>query len=247
MAAAAVKLGFMQLPNRPAAFAFAVAATITLACTVVVPRGTVAAGAHLARSCPQAAAVVVALRAAERRDACQAIAQAAAFLARQGVAMRAPIELHLVDALPPAVASSTRTGVYLHEERRAYVLRRARWPADAAPLGLPMTRALYRSAIVHEAVHAIAAEHFPDEGADVVAHEYLAYVGQLESLAPALRERALRAGPASAGDEVRRLNLYVLGMRPDSFAALAWRHWSAPGHGATVVHAVLEDGVLPGG
>lgn len=238
-------LGSMYTPCRCAALVAVSAGLGAFAWTLAVPLAALAAQREW--NCPQVAAVVFARTAAEARNACRGVAQAAAFLARQSVVAGAPIELHLVDALPKAVASPTRIGVYLHEERRAYVLRRSRWPADAAPFGLPITRALHRSAIVHEAVHALTAEHFPDRHVDIVAREYLAYVGQLASLPAALRQQALRAAPESAGDEPRHLNLFVLGMRPDVFAALAWRHWSAPGRGARVVRAVLDNGALPDG
>ncbi|HEY0879609.1 MAG TPA: DUF6639 family protein [Zeimonas sp.] len=209
--------------------------------------GARALDASHARACAQVAATVVAASTAESRDACAAIVRAAAFLAEQGIAVLAPIELHLVDALPPELASPSRVGAYLHEHRRAYVLRRDRWPANSAPFGLPMTRTVHRSAIVHEAVHAIFAQHYGSSQPDVVAHEYLAYVGQLASLPPRLRARALHGVGPSDDDSVRRLNLFVLGMNPDRFAALAWRHWSAPGRGALFVHALLEDGSLPQG
>lgn len=198
-------------------------------------------------NCTQVAAVVVAPTGYETLEACRAIGQAAEFLAEQGIVVRTPVELHLVAALPPEAATTTRVGVYLHESRRAHVLQRSRWPEDAGPFGLPMTPALYRSAIVHEAVHAIVADHF-SASPDVVAHEYIAYVGQLHSLPPALRRRVLdAAGPAPADDPARGLNLFVLGMNPDRFAALAWHHWSRPENGATFVHALLEGDALPVG
>ena len=127
------------------------------------------------------------------------------------------------------------------------MLRLGHWPANSSPFGLPTTRAVHRSAIVHEAVHAIFAQHYGRSQPDVVAHEYLAYVGQLASLPPALRARALRGVAPGDGDMRRRLNLFVLGMNPDRFAAFAWYHWSAPGHGADFVHVLLEDGYLPPG
>lgn len=199
-------------------------------------------------NCAQVAAVVVAPTRGEVDEACRAIGQAATFLAGKGIAVRTPVELHLVDALPVEVATATRAGVYLHESRRAYVLQRSRWPQDAAPFGLPMTPELYRSAIVHEAVHAIVADHFRSPHPDVVVHEYFAYVGQLHSLEPALRERALeQAGPVPAEDLVRRLNLFVLGMNPDRFAAVAWHHWSRRADDPAFVHALLEGDAVPAG
>ncbi len=237
-------LGVMRRVNPPVTFVLAFAAMLALAMTASCSQQARAADAR-ARSCAEGVATVVARSPHEMREACGAIAQAAAFLARLGVVLHGPIELHLVDALPDIAATPTRTGVYLRDQRRAYVLRRERWPVDAAPFGLPMSRALYRSAIVHEAVHAIIAEHFHAERLDVVAHEYLAYVGQLDALPAALRRRALRAAPQQAGDEARRLNLFVLGMNPDRFAALAWRHWSTPGNARAVVQAVLEKGTMP--
>lgn len=199
------------------------------------------------RACDAVRATVVAGSDAEARDACRAVARAAAFLERQGIVQTSPIELHLVDRLPPAEATATRGGVYLHAERRAYVLRRDRWPADATPFGLPMSPALYRSVVVHETVHAIAAQHFRAERPDVVAHEYLAYVAQLDSLPAALRDRALEAAPAGASVALARFNVFVLGMNPDRFAALAWRHWSEPGNGTAFVRALLAGKVLNGG
>src|SRR5690606_36080234 len=186
--------------------------SLLIGASLVEAQDTPAPAHTLRERCPQVAAVVVAPSRGEVRDACHAIGQAAGFLAEHGMAPRAPVELHLVDALPAEAATATRTGVYLHELRRAYVLQRSHWPQDAAPFGLPMTAELHRSAIVHEAVHAIVAEHFRNPHPDVVVHEYFAYVGQLHALEPALRELALdAAGPVPAEDLARRLNLFVLG------------------------------------
>ncbi len=222
--------------------------SILIGVSLVGAQDTTASVHALRAGCPQVAAVVVAPSGSELREACRAIGQAADFLAAQGISVRAPVELHLVDALPAEAATATRTGVYLHESRRAYVLQRSHWPQDAAPFGLPMTPELYRSAIVHEAVHAIVADHFRNPHPDVVVHEYFAYVGQLHSLAPALRERALEeAGPVPAEDLARRLNLFVLGMNPDRFAAIAWKHWSRRGNDTAFVHALLDGNALPAG
>ncbi len=223
-------------------------ASAVLGAAFAAPGDPSAAPVAARTRCTEVAAVVVAPTRSESREACRAIAQAADFLAGTDIVVRTPVELHVVDALPPEAATTTRAGVYLHELRRAYVLRRSRWPADTAPFGLPMTRALYRSAIVHEAVHAIVADHFRSPHPDVVAHEYFAYVGQLHSLPPDLRRQALEAGgPEPTEDPARRLNLFVLGMNPDRFAALAWHHWSRPDVGAAFVDALLEGDALPVG
>lgn len=203
-----------------------------------------AARAAIRHDCSPLAATVVATVRSEARAACEAIARAADFLAGQGAPLRSPIELHLVDALPEAEASATRGGVYLHEERRAYVLRRGAWKPQTAPFGLPMTAALHDSVVVHEAAHAIAAQHFRLDAPDVVAHEYLAYVAQLASLAPALRERILEAFAPRPPIAHTRFNVFVLGMNPDRFAALAWLHWSQKGNGAAFVDSVLAGEVL---
>src|SRR5690606_37716439 len=161
---AGVILGAMNTRILSAAFVPAlVAASVALGGLSVRASSASAAPYAVGVNCREVAADVVAPTRAETREACRAIGQAAQFLAQQGIVARTPFELHLVDTLPPEEATSTRVGVYLHESRRAHVLQRSRWPQDAAPFGLPMTPAVYRSAIVHEAVHAIVADHFRSE------------------------------------------------------------------------------------
>lgn len=225
------------LAHRLVAGALAVAIAAT-------PYEPFAAASH---ACDAVRATVVADSVDEAREACDAAALAAAFLERQGVHQKRSIELHVVDRLPRTEETSTRAGVYLHSERRAYVLRRDRWPADATHFGLPMSAELYRSVVVHEAAHAIAADHFRPERPDVVAHEYLAYTAQIDSLPPALRDRALADASGDAPVALARFNVFVLGMNPDRFAALAWRHWSEPGNGTVFVQALLAGEVLNGG
>ncbi len=210
-------------------------------------QAALAAVSPIAHDCGAVQATVTAASRGEAREACTAVAQAVDFFARQGLPVGARIDLHLVESLPPAEATSTRGGVYLHSQRRAYVLRRARWEATGAPFGLPMTTALYRSIIVHEVAHAIVASHFTIDRPDVTAHEYLAYAAQIDSLPSALRERILKESAPSTREASAQFNLFVLGMNPDRFATLAWRHWHQPENGSAFVQQVLAGQALRGG
>ncbi|WP_137702764.1 DUF6639 family protein [Marimonas lutisalis] len=100
---------------------------------------------------------------------------------------------------------------------------------------------LFDSLIVHELTHALVFQTAGDEMPTVSANEYIAYALQLDSLSAPNRRLVLQSHPTGTPVMADDLNDMVLMFSPGLFAARAWLHFSAPGHGCDFVKRLLEN------
>lgn len=192
--------------------------------------------------CGNADAVVVSSGSAEAETACGAAAAAAGFLEANGLWMKGPIEIHIV-AKFPAGKDYTGFGNYDRAARKAHVLS---FPAsrEAPVFGLLMDRDLHRSLVVHEVAHAFAADNFTVKNPPWAASEYIAYVTQIATMPPALRQRALAVYQGTGFESPLQINPIFLMMAPDIFAAKAYRHFERPESGAVFFRRLLTEDFL---
>ena len=205
--------------------------------------GALAASAETRVEC---AGTAVSARAPDRETAlhaCEAATAATRFLSGMGLDVSAPIDLRIVDALPEG-AGAGAIGCFLRERRTAGVLIESECRNPAAVFELPMSKALHQSVIAHEIGHAIAGANFRVARPEPVAQEYIAYLTQLATMPPDLRERALERYPRSSSEGPAYLNGPVYMMDPSLFAAIAWRHHLGPDGGAAFIRRVLEGRAL---
>ena len=113
-----------------------------------------------------------------------------------------------------------------------------------AAFGVPMSKALWDSYVVHEFAHATAQAHFAAGVPMSTASEYIAAVAQMISLPPALREQILANYGTTTGferdSEITELFYY---MDPAKFAVMAYRHYLKPENGARFVGRLLRHGL----
>ncbi|TXL67057.1 DUF6639 family protein [Zeimonas arvi] len=205
--------------------------------------GALAASAESRIEC---AGTSVSARAPDRETAmhaCEAAAAATRFLSGMGLDVSAPIELRIVAALPDGVGASA-IGCFVREQRTAWVLIESECRNPAAVFELPMSKALHRSVVAHEIGHAIAGANFSVARPEPVAQEYIAYVTQLATMPPELRNRVLERYPRSSSEGPGHLNGPVYLMDPSRFAAIAWRHHLGPDGGAAFIRRVLDGRAL---
>lgn len=185
---------------------------------------------------------------ADSRDeielACQGSADAVGFLRARGMRMDRPFEIHLVKALPVPAARYSAAGCYVRAERRAYVLQFAVCARESRPFDLPLDRVMYRSVVAHEVAHAVAGHNFTAAEPGLLAQEYVAYVTQLAVMPAALRTRILAQFPGTGFESEAQIELAVLLMDPNRFAAEAYRHFGKPENGTAFLRKLLEGKAL---
>ena len=183
--------------------------------------------APAANSAPACELEKIQLIVADERDAadvCLGAAQALAFFAGHGLNLHETVKLEVMKKLPKGISSSA-AGVYLAESNQIYMLSYGAFRKFGNWFNTPISREVYQSLAAHELAHAITNAHFRFTQPSVHAREYLAYVGLFATMAPALRERILKALPGQTYEDDSRLSLMVYLMDPMFFGAQSYRHY----------------------
>ena len=215
-----------------------------LAALMLSAAATASGAADAAQTrCAGADVVVEAADDADAEDACAGAREAIEFLRTQGLRAPRAVEVRVAATLPD-VANRTAFGAYLHAEHRAYIIPFATFRAGATYFGLPADRAMFRSLAAHEVAHVVAAANFTAPRPNVEAHEYIAYVTQIATMAPELRSRVLAMPAAYVFDYPTQMNTAVYLSDPERFGVGAYRHFDRPGNGAAFLREVLAGRVL---
>lgn len=193
--------------------------------------------------CAGADVVVHAPLRADARAACEGARAALDFLAGQGLRAPGTIRVDVVAELPDA-ANSEAIGAYLHEERRAYILTYEAFLAQTRMFELPGDRDLYRSLAAHEVAHVVAAANFAVAKPLIEAQEYVAYVAQIASMPPKVRERVLAQYPGPGFGSDLEINAFTYLVDPDRFGVGVYRHFMRPGNGTAFLARVLAGRIL---
>ena len=102
---------------------------------------------------------------------------------------------------------------------------------------------LHRSIVAHEVAHAIASQNLPEKQA-FVTQEYIAYVTQLATMPPDVREKVLANFPNNSFDTDEQINMTIFMMAPEVFAVKAYRHFLKPENGAAFFQRLLLENFL---
>lgn len=197
--------------------------------------------------CENAANVTVLSRsAADAMMACAGAAEAIGFLASLGLLTTDPIELRIVDELPPSTTSSA-SGCYLARERCAYLLPFAKLQGSRTPLELPLDRALYQSMAAHETAHVIAGANFAIPHPRIEAQEYIAYVTMFATIPASHRDRLLATIPGRGFETEAQINTTIYLFDPLRFGAQSYRHFLRTVNGAAFVQKILAGHALIAG
>lgn len=184
-----------------------------------------------------------------KRDAtlaCEAALAATDFLGRHGLNVQVPIRIAIVDDYPQSlrrVGHSSAFGYFVESENRAYILSRAacsRRTMDQPPFGEAFGTDLYRSFVVHEVAHIIVAANHSAEIASTVAHEYVAYVVQLSTMPPSLRERIVANAGLEPYKSFGEMSELYYALNPEAFAIKVYGHFRNSVDRAGVLKAALS-------
>jgi hypothetical protein len=181
---------------------------------------------------------------AELAHACEAWRRVSAFLIEgNGLQVAAPIELVFTERVAVAFgAEELRVlGAYDRERRVARITSvSAAWlrASDRLMFGLPVETELYTSLIAHELAHAVLLDNMRLAVPGRVGPEYMAYVVQIETMAPPTRDRVLARYPDADFVSVTQITEAFHLMAPHAFGVSAWRHFRRDGH-AYVLDMIL--------
>jgi hypothetical protein len=183
---------------------------------------------------------------AETRIIRAAAVQACEFFSRFGIAPRRPVKVRLSDEvldveLPhiAAYAPATRT------VRLASLQRVEAMPASQRLFDLPLDEALYQSVVVHEIAHAIAHQHFAVDKPSLVAQEYIAYVAQLATVEPAVRQRILQRWRLPAYRDIGEMSAVYYALNPSGFGVKAYGHFISLPDPARFLSDLLSGAIAP--
>ena len=172
---------------------------------------------------------------------CEGVAGAVSFLSSCGVASTAAARVRVVDTLPDSCGFKA-WGHFDAARDEILLGSPAICIADATEGSffdrLP-ARVAYVSIAAHEATHAMLyARGLGTERR--LEHEYIAAVVQMQVLPDAARDAVLAPLKIGAAVEVWKLNPLLLGLNPELFVGLAWRHFENESDSCAFIRALAE-------
>jgi hypothetical protein len=179
---------------------------------------------------------------------CSGIAAARAFLTKQGVDAdgMVVVEIHRTVLIEPGGRPVQVLGLFEAPTARIKVAAPqtlARMAGSPGTFREPYSDELFVSVVAHEATHALIDPQMTRKRDRPVAHEYIAYVVQLASLAAATRERILARLDLAGFADASEINPLIYAMSPDAFAIKAWRHHVALDDGGAFIRGLLSGAV----
>ncbi len=172
----------------------------------------------------------------DRERACEAWRRVAGFLiVERNLRVTGPIALAFAERVEIDLGAE-RARVLGHYDRVRRIVRitsaEAAWlrEPDRLLFSLPIDAELHTSLIAHELAHAVLLDNFRVAVPGRTCGEYMAYVVQIATMAPATRERVLAAYPAGDFDSPARITEVCHLMNPHGFGVRAFRHFVREGH-----------------
>ena len=166
-------------------------------CLVVLAATLASPAAAAERRCGGTNATIYADSVDDTYLACAGAADAVAFLSQQGLTVDTVMRIDILDTvfLHQEESPSFRIlGQFDAKQNRILVTStqgQRQMAAEKPIFGVPYEEALFRSVVAHEVAHAIAEDNFHVVEPTRLAHEYIAYIVQLATMPPQLRQRVL--------------------------------------------------------
>jgi hypothetical protein len=195
--------------------------------------------------CPASPVVVVGADDEDVRTICDGARDALGFLIGLGLLAPGRIEVSVAARMPERYHPDA-AGVYDPFTATVHLRDYAAFARFGAWLGQPIDRSMYRSIATHEVAHAIASVNFAMPRPPVLAREYVAYVTQFATMAPAFRDRALALHPQPACTPPDESTDLAYEMDPMRFGVCAWRHWTGLADAPAFLWTVLRGEALRG-
>jgi len=193
--------------------------------------------------CPGTRVSVLADVGDEVDEVCKTIDTTFLFLTSQGLDTRAPLEIRMVDTLPPQ-CDRRSFACYDCRTRCIHMLKALQCLKLDFTAEVPMTTALCRSVLSHEIAHAVADANFLVDKPSRLAHEYIAYITQLSTMPAGMRQQVLERFPGNGFSNADEMSVDYYLLDPTRFGVQAYRHFMKPGNGKAFVGKLLAGKVL---
>jgi len=187
----------------------------------------------------------VTVRSRDRTDAqnaCRGALAAIEFFRKHGVRVSEPLEVGVVDELPPGLSTSA-VGCFNPSDRKPYVLsyqmflKRGKW------LELQIDRRLYESIASHEVAHALA---WCAAASPLTLHatEYIAFVTTFATMDPVQLNTLLAAHPGIEFGSEWEISGIGYALDPIRFGIMAYRHYLRQADRAGFIREILAGRAL---
>lgn len=177
----------------------------------------------------------------ERALACSAAKHGLSLLSGCGISLRRPLHIEITKELRhPTGLPALGFFDAKHEKAVVAQYENVSFLVQGTPYALLPQAELYRSLIIHEVVHAVMHQNLRRKALSHAAYEYPAYVLQIASFPPAVRDRFLQTVGGSTPHTDFLFSDSVLLMDPFVFAARAYHHFSTSAKGCAHLVALLE-------
>lgn len=184
----------------------------------------------------------------DRLLACEGARLAIHFLDRMEFATSNPIQVSLLQTLPEV--GTNHIGLYDSRTDRVFMLTLAASRIageENSAFNVPMEKRIYQSFVSHEVAHAIANRFYRDKNAQLLAHEYLAYVTQLVVMDADLRSEVLDKFTQEPFVNLDELSLIYYQMAPCAFGVKAYLHFLTIENRPAFLHDILSGRIQLGG
>ena len=173
--------------------------------------------------CGRSEVLVEAAESGHAKMVCRAVSQAElAFDQCALPAFKSGLKIVVVSEMEPDCAA------YFHAEKETIVALEptlmAAGRGDKSPFGFLSEESYFRSVIVHELAHSVAALAPCRDEPCIIAGEYFAYAMQVMSLPPEARVAFADRAGLNRPITLQELNRLVLYMAPGRFAQKVWTH-----------------------
>jgi hypothetical protein len=215
---------------------------VFLAVAILPGRG-LAEGAT--RHCADDGIVVSGVAGPEFETLCETAHAAIEFLESIGLERGPEIRINIVDRMPAGTAEFI--GCYDWGKQAVYLLNRQACNEAWGPkeyFRVPNSAEVYRSFLVHEVAHAVAAANFMTDRPTTASQEYIAAVTQMSVMAADQRAAILARYSGDGYDNAREINLLVYLMDPARFIVECYRHYVKPGNGPEMIHRLLRGDLV---
>ena len=219
-------------------------------CPVILAVSLTSPAAAAERRCAGANATIYADSVYDAYLACAGAADAVAFMLQQGLTVDTELRIDILDSVflhQEGTPSFRILGQFDADRERISVTStkgQREMAAEKPIFGVPYEDSLFRSVVAHEVAHAIADANFQVTEPTRLAHEYIAYIVQLATMAPELRQQVLDHHKSPAFTSEIEINPMTYGLNPDVFAVKAYRHYQLPGVGAVFVQTLLRRDLM---
>ena len=193
------------------------------------------------RPCDNSKAVVDLSQPEDWETACAGAIDAISFLEANGFRLGGPINIHMMGRIAEKELAHA-FGYFDSQDERVHVLSFSashEVVQGVGIFGLPMDRDLYRSIVTHEVAHLIASHNFTMKSPPGMAQEYIAYVTQLATMPPGLRDRILANFPGEGFRTSMEISPVIHMLSPENFAVRVYRHFVRTENGAAFFRRLL--------